>query len=78
MHVESSLSIRKQLEGLRKLVDLLVVHLEGPGHENEEGAGYSAYLDIMVIDFVDNFLEGKRLDLLLDLFKPIVMLSACE
>lgn len=68
MTVESSASIGADVEYLRELKGVLIVHIEGASDEDEHAVGNGAGLHVFVVNLIHDLLKSEGLDLLLDLF----------
>lgn len=70
MAVEASRSVGADVEYLRELEGVLVVHIEGARDEDQHAVGDGTRLHVLVVDLVYDLLEAERLNLLQDLFAP--------
>ena len=68
VNIEATLSIRKQLEGLSKLVRLRIVHLQGASDEDQQTVLTGSRLMIKVIKLVHYLLKSQRFNLLRNIF----------
>lgn len=76
MAVESSLTVGANVEDLREFELIGVIHDKGSWDEDKEGALDGSWLDVLVIDAVDDFLESEGFDFFRDLFDTSEGLSS--
>ena len=70
--IESSGSVGADVEYLREFELIGVVHAQGAGHEDDEAAVDRAFLHVLVIELIHDFLEAEGFDSFLDLLDASV------
>lgn len=73
MAIKAALTVRTNIEDMRKFEGALIVHGEAPSHEDEHASLHWSRLNILVVDAVGDGLEAEGLDFILDLGKSFVV-----